>query len=124
MKLSAKFKKILSSGFRATLINFVISLRYPVDLNSQNIIFLNLAKSFILTMWSSNHLSSIKKGGITAEFIFEINYEQLNPKYRVFLLGFPIAKVTYYITVMITSCLEMISVSYGTITLLLCDTLL
>ena len=53
-----------------------------------------------------------------------LRYEQLNPKYRVFLLGSPVAKVTYYITIMITSCLEMISVLSGTITLLLRDTVL
>ena len=36
----------------------------------------------------------------------------------MFLLGFPVAKVTHYITIMITSCLEIIGVSYGTIKLL------
>ena len=72
-----------------------------------------------------SHFSAIKKGGGGGGSLSSfLRYEQLNPKYRVFLLGFPIAKVTYYITVMITSCLEMISVSYGTITLLLRDTLL
>ena len=42
--------------------------------------------------------------GVVTEFV--LRYEQLNPKYRVFLMGFPIAKVTYYITIMITSSLE------------------
>ena len=48
-------------------------------------------------------------------FVFEIKlYEQQNPKYRVFLLGFSVAKVTHCITIMITSCLETIGASYGT----------
>ena len=34
------------------------------------------------------------------------------------------SKVTYYMTIMITSCLEIIGVSYGTITLLLRETVL
>ena len=38
--------------------------------------------------------------GVT-EFVFEI---QAN--YRVFLLRFPVAKVTYYATIMTASCLE------------------
>ena len=42
----------------------------------------------------------------------------------MFLLGFPVAKLSYYITIMIRSCLEIIGVSYGTITLLLRDTVL
>ena len=53
-----------------------------------------------------------------------LRYEQPNPKYRVFFLGFPVAKVTYHITIMITSCLEIIDVSYRTITLLLRDIVL
>ena len=39
-----------------------------------------------------------------------------------FFLGFPVAKVTSYITIMIASCLQIIAVSYGTIKLLLRDT--
>ena len=40
----------------------------------------------------------------------------------MFLLGFPVAKIIYYNTIIITSCLEIIGVSHGTITLLLRDT--
>ena len=40
----------------------------------------------------------------------------------VFLLRFPVAKVTYYDTIMTVSCSGIIGVSYGTITLLLHDT--
>ena len=55
-----------------------------------------------------------------------LKYEQLNPKYRVRLLGFPVAKVAYYnyIAIKITSCLEIIGVSYSSITLLLRDAVL
>ena len=70
-------------------------------------------------------LYSNKKEGSPSSFL---RYEQLNPKHRVFLLGFPVCQgtctVTYYITIMITSRLEIIGVSYGTITLLLCDKVL
>ena len=68
-------------------------------------------------------LYSNKKEGSPSSFL---RYEQLNPKYRVFCWAFPFAKVhvTYYITIMITSRLEIIGVSYGTITLLLCDKVL
>ena len=38
------------------------------------------------------------------------------------IVGFPVAKVTYYVTIMAASCSAIISVSYGTITLLLRDT--
>ena len=37
---------------------------------------------------------------------------------------FLLVSVTYYITIMIASCLEIIGVPYGTITLLLLDTVL
>ena len=42
--------------------------------------------------------------GVT-EFVFEINvYEQLKPKYGIFLQGFPVAMVpTFYITKMTKS---------------------
>ena len=96
MKLSAKFKKILSSGFRAILILWF----FKVALNLLDIIFLKFAESFIVAFQS---LSSNKKGGSPSSFL---RYEQLNPKYRVFFLGFPVAKVTYCITIMITSCLK------------------
>ena len=79
---------------------------------------LNFAESFIVAFQS---LFNNKKGGSPSSFL---RYEQLNPKYRVFLLVFSVAKVTYYITIMITSCLEIIGVSYGTITLQLRDAVL
>ena len=39
----------------------------------------------------------------------------------VFEIGASIAKVTYYITIMTGSCLEIVGVSYGTTTVLLHD---
>ena len=87
-------------------------------LNPLNIIFLNFAESFIVAFLS---LFSDKKGASSSSIL---KYEQINPKYRVFLLYVSVAKVTYYITIMITSCLEIIGVSYGTIKLLLRDTVL
>ena len=51
-----------------------------------------------------------------------LTFDQLKPKYRVFLPGFPVAKVIYYVTIMAASCSAIISVSYGTITLMLRDT--
>ena len=36
-------------------------------------------------------------------------------------MGLPVATVTYYVTVMITSCPEIIGVSFGTITSLIRD---
>ena len=71
--------------------------------------------------WTSNLSFNFGGRGSPSSFL---RYEQLNPKYRVFLLGSPVAKVTYNITIMITSCLEMIIFSYGTITLLIRDTML
>lgn len=52
-----------------------------------------------------------------------LRYEQLKPKYSVFLLGFTVAKATKYVIMMTTSCSAIINVSYGTIILLLRDTL-
>ena len=46
------------------------------------------------------------------------------PKYRVFLQGFLVAMVTCYITKMTASCLSIIDVSQGAITLLLHDKVL
>ena len=46
-------------------------------------------------------------------------YEHLKPKYRGFSQGFPVAMVTCYVTKMTASCLAIIDVSHGTITLLL-----
>ena len=53
-------------------------------------------------LWHSKHFSAIKRGSPSSF----LRSEQLNPKDRVFLLGIAVAKVTYCITIMITSCLE------------------
>ena len=51
-------------------------------------------------------------------------YEQLKPKFRVFLQGFPVILVTCYVTKMTASCSAIIDVSHGTITLMLRDKVL
>ena len=51
-------------------------------------------------------------------------FEQLKPKYRVFLQGFLVAMVTCYVTKMTGSCSAITDVSHGTITLLLHDNVL
>ena len=56
MKLSAKFKKIPLSGFRATL-NFQL---VKVVLNPLHRIFLNFAERL---SWYANYISEIKNGG-------------------------------------------------------------
>ena len=50
-----------------------------------------------------------------------LRYEQLKPKYGVFLQGFPVAMVTFYVTKMTKSFSAIIGVRYGSITLLLND---
>ena len=89
-----------------------------VTLILQYRIFFNFAESFILPLLS---FFSDKKGGSPSSLL---RYKQLNPRYRVFLLSFPIAKVSYYVTIMTTSCFEIIGVSYHTIRLLLRYTVL
>ena len=80
MKLSAKFKEILWSGFRATL-NFQL---FEVALNPlTRIFFLTLQK---ILFWHADYISEIKKWGPPNSFL---RYEQLKPKYEVFLQGFP-----------------------------------
>ena len=63
MKLSAKFKKTLWSGFRATL-NFQV---FKVALNPLDRIFLNFAESFIF--FYANYISEIKKWGSPGLFL-------------------------------------------------------
>ena len=109
MKLSAKLRKILWSGFRATLNNW----KFKVALNPPHRMFLNVAEIFILACWS---LLCNKILGSPSSFS---RYEQLKPKYWVFLQGFPVAMVTYCVTKITASCSAIIEVSYGTITLLL-----
>ena len=74
VKLSAKFKKILWSGFRATL-NFQL---FEVALNPLHRIFLNFAESFILPCWL--HFRN-KKWGSPSSLL---RYDQLKQKYGMF----------------------------------------
>ena len=53
-----------------------------------------------------------------------LRYEQLQPKYRVFLQGVPVAMVTSCVTIMTNFYSAIIAVSYGTTTLLIHDTVL
>ena len=94
-------------------LNFVIFFKGSSESSRHD--FFNLCRKFHRGLFSN------KNGGSPSSFL---RYEQLNLKCRVFLLGFPVAEVIYYITIMMTSCLEVIGVSYGTITLLLRDTVL
>ena len=87
-KLSAKFKRILWSRFRAIL-NFQL---FKVALNLLHGIFLNFAERFILGC--QLHFRN-KKMGSPSSFL---RYEQLKPKHGVFLQGFPVATVTFYVT--------------------------
>ena len=82
IKLSAKFKRILWSRFRAIL-NFQL---FKVALNLLHRIFFNFAESFI-----------------TACRLHFRNKKMLEPKYGVFLQGFPVATVTFYVTKMTKS---------------------
>ena len=50
-----------------------------------------------------------------------MRYDQLRPKYRAFLQGFPVTMVTYYVTIMTAFYSAIIAVSYGNIALLLRD---
>ena len=111
---SAKFKRILWTGFRATL-NFQL-LKVALKSAPQN--FLNFAEGFIVACWL--HFRN-KKWGLPKSFL---KYEQLKPKYGVFLLGFTVATVTFYVTKMTESFLAIIGVWHGTITLLLSDKVL
>ena len=93
IKLSAKFKRILWSRFRAIL-NFQL---FKVALNLLHRIFFNFAESFILAC--RLHFRN-KKWGSPNSFL---RYEHLKPKYGVFLQGFPVATVTFYVTKMTKS---------------------
>ena len=85
--------KILWSGFRATL---TLQL-FKVALNPLHRIFVNFAERFILVCWL--HFRN-KKWGSPTSFL---RYEQLKPKYGVFLQGFPVTTVTFYVTKMTES---------------------
>ena len=84
MQLLAKFKKNLYMGFRATL----IFRKFKVALNPMYRIFLNFAKSCILSCLSK--FDNIKK--FTVPFL---NYKPLKLQLRVFLGGYTGAMVTY-----------------------------
>ena len=47
-----------------------------------------------------------------------MRYDQLRPKYRAFLQGFPVTMVTYYVAIMTACHSVIIAVSYGNTTLL------
>ena len=79
--------------FRATL-NF---RKFKVALNPMYRIFLNFAKSCIL--------SSLSKFDIKKNFTVPfLKYKVLKLKLRVFLAGNSVAMVTYYVTKMISTC--------------------
>ena len=92
--------------------------KFKVVLNPLHRIIFNFAESFILACWS---LLCNNKLGSPSSFL---RYEQLKPKYRMFLQGFPVSMVTCYATKMTASCSAIIGVSHGTITLLLHDKVL
>ena len=79
MQLLAKFKKILYMEFRATL-NF---RKFKVALNSMHRIFLNFAKSCILSCLHMYQNSIIRKNFIVPF----LKYKRLKLKLRVFLAG-------------------------------------
>ena len=62
-----------------------------------------------------------KKLGSLSSFF---RYEQLKPKYRMFLRGFLVVIITSYVTKMTVSCLAINDVSHGIITLVLGDKVL
>ena len=94
MQLFAKFKKILRRGFRATL-NF---RRFKVALNPLRRIFLNFAKSCILSCWLQ---FDNKKWGSPSSFL---SYKRLKLKLRVFSAGHIVAMVTYCATKVTAIC--------------------
>ena len=103
MQLLAKFKKILYMGFRATL-NF---RKFKVALNPMYRIFLNFAKSCMLSCLSK---FAFKKKFHCAFF----KYKCLKLKLRVFLAGHGVAMVTYCVTKMIPTCSPVIGQFFDT----------
>ena len=98
MELFAKFKKILRGGFRATL-KF---RKFKVALNPLRRIFLNFAKSSILScLLQFNN----KKWGSPSSFL---SYKRSKLKLRVFLVGHIVAMVTYCATKLTATCSPMI----------------
>ena len=103
MQLLAKFKKILYMEFRATL----YFRKFKVALNSMYRIFLNFAKSCILSCLSKFHN---KKNFHRAV----LKYKRLKLKLRVFLAGHSAAMVTYRVTKIIPTCSPMIGQFFDT----------
>ena len=86
-------------GFSATL-NF---RKFKVVLNRMYRIFLNFAKSCIL--------SCLLRKNFTVPFL---KYKRLKLKLRVFLAGHSVAMVTYCVTKMIPTCSAVIGQSFDT----------
>ena len=97
-------KKILYMGFRATL-KF---RKNEVALNSMYRIFLNFAKSCVLSCLSN--VDNIKKN-FTVPFL---NYKPLKLQLRVFLASNIVAMVTYCVTKMVTTCSPMVGQFFDT----------
>ena len=93
MQLLAKFKRNLYMEFRATL-NF---RKFKVALNSIYRIFINFAKTCILSCLSKFH----NKKNFTVPFL---KYKRLKLILRVFLAGHSVAMVTYCVTKIIPAC--------------------
>ena len=98
MQLFAKLKKILSSGFRATL-NF---WKFKVALKPLHRIFFKFEESCILTCQS---LFNNKKWGSLCSFL---SYKPLKAHLRVFLTGLTVALVINDVMKMATTCSTMI----------------
>ena len=106
MQLLAKFKKILYTGFRATL-NF---RKFKVALNLMYRIFLNFAKSCVLSCLSK--VSNIKK---IHRAVFK-KFKLWKLKLRVFLAGHSVAMVTHCVTKLIPTCSPVIAQFFDTMT--------
>ena len=91
-------------GFRATL-NF---RKFKVALNPIYRIFLNFAKSLVLSCLSK--VDNIKKN-FTVPFL---KYKRSKLKLRVFLAGHSVAMVTYNVTKIISTCSPMIGQCFDT----------
>jgi len=90
-------------GFRATL-NF---RKFKVAVNPMYRIFLNFAKSCILSC-SSN---AILRKNFTVPFL---KYKRLKLKLRVFLAGHSVAMVSYCVTKLIPTCSPVIGQFFDT----------
>ena len=107
MQLFAKFKKNLRSRFRATL-NF---RKFKVALNSFRRIFLNFAKSCVL---SCQLQFDNKEWGSPSSFL---SYKRLKLKLRVFLARHIVAIVTYCAAKLPATCSPMIGQFFDSMTL-------